>query len=300
MALIGCIPNVSEGQRANVVDALGNAVRGVSGVRLLDVSSDSAHNRSVLTIVGDLSTLRTAILALFEVATAMIDLRSHTGVHPRIGAVDVVPFVPIQDVTLEECAGLARKTALAVAQQFLVPVYLYEAAASAPSRRNLADVRRGQFEGLVSKMSTPGWAPDFGPSAPHPTAGATAIGARGPLIAYNINLNTTDLSVAQHIAAAVRERDGGLRHVKALGVPLPDRGIVQVSMNLTDYEETSIFEVFDAVTREAARHRVDVLESEIVGLVPSAALAAGDTKALRLARPTPAQVLERRLRQPGQ
>jgi len=297
MALIGCIPNVSEGRRAGVVDALGSAVRAVSGVRLLDVSSDPSHNRSVLTIVGDAATLTTAVLALFEVATATIDLRNHTGVHPRIGAVDVVPFVPIQGVTLDDCARLARETARQVAQQFLVPVYLYEAAANAPSRRNLADVRGGQFEGLAGKMSTPGWAPDFGPSAPHPTAGATAIGARGPLIAYNINLNSTDLSVAKRVAAAVRERDGGLRYVKAMGVPLSDRGIVQVSMNLTNYEETPIVEVFNAVTREATSHGVDVLESEIVGLVPSAALPIGATQTLRLRQFTPDRVLESRLQQ---
>ena len=256
MAIVECVPNVSEGRRSDIIESMVDAVSGVRGVRLLDRSSDPAHNRSVLTMAGDPAAVKSAVLALFEVAVPSIDLRSHRGEHPRLGAVDVVPFVPIAGVTMAECVVLARETASEIAARFGVPVFLYEAAATTPARTNLEDIRRGEFEGLAEKMASPEWAPDFGPPRPHPTAGATVVGARMPLIAYNINLATDRLEVAKQIAAAIRHSSGGFRYVKAIGIALEDRGIVQVSINLTNYEKTPIFRVFEAVTREAARYGV--------------------------------------------
>jgi glutamate formiminotransferase / 5-formyltetrahydrofolate cyclo-ligase len=294
--VIESVPNVSEGRRPEVIAALADAIRAVPGVRLLDSSSDASHNRSVLTLAGDAQGVEDAVLALFERAVALIDLRTHTGEHPRLGAVDVVPFVPIDGVTMGECVALARKVGAAVADRFQLPVYLYEEAATNPARRNLEDIRRGEFEGLAAKMATPGWAPDFGPAAPHPAAGATVIGARMPLIAYNINLATNRLDVAKKIAAAIRQSSGGYRFVKAMGITLADRGIVQVSMNLTNYEKTPIFRVFETVKREAQRYGVAILESEIVGLVPSAALTSAAEFYLQLEDFKPDQVLESKLR----
>jgi glutamate formiminotransferase / 5-formyltetrahydrofolate cyclo-ligase len=272
MAIIESIPNVSEGRRPEVIERLAAAIRQSAGVRLLDFSADPSHNRSVFTIVGDAPALKEAILALYGVAVAEIDLRTHHGEHPRIGAVDVVPFVPIEGVTMSDCVALAKDVAAAVAERFALPVFLYEDAANDPARRNLEDIRRGEFEGLARKLASPGWAPDFGPAAAHESAGASVIGARMPLIAYNINLNTSRLDVARKIATAIRHSSGGLRYVKAMGVLLEDRQLAQVSMNLTNYQKTPIFRVFEMVKREAERYGVSVLESEIVGLVPSAAL----------------------------
>jgi len=294
--LIECIPNVSEARRADVIASIAESIRAVPTVRLLDVSSDASHNRSVFTLVGDAAGVERAVIGLFARAVAEIDLRTHRGEHPRVGAVDVVPFVPIEGVTMADCVALARKVGAEVAERFGVPVFLYEEASTDPLRRNLEDIRRGEFEGLAAKMASPGWAPDFGPSAPHPRAGASVIGARMALIAYNINLATDRLDVAKKIAAAIRQSSGGFRFVKAMGIKLDDRGIVQVSMNLTNFEKTPIFRVFDTVKREAERHGVAVLESEIVGLVPSAALTAAAGHYLQLERFTPEQVLENKLR----
>jgi len=296
MAIIECVPNISEGRRADVVSAIADAVRSVPGVRLLDVSSDASHNRSVLTLAGDAAPLKDAVLALFGAALAAIDLRTHRGEHPRLGAVDVVPFVPIDGVTMEACVALAKDTAAEVARRHNVPVFLYEEASTNPARKNLEDIRRGEFEGLAAKMTSPGWAPDFGPATPHPTAGATVVGARMPLIAYNINLATDRLDVARKIAAAVRHSSGGFRFVKAMGVTLADRGIVQVSMNLTNYEKTPIHRVFDAVKREAERYGVAVLESEVVGLIPAAALLGTAEHYLQLDTFRRDQILEEKLR----
>ena len=298
MPIIECVPNISEGRRATVVAGIVHAVRNTSGARLLDYSSDASHNRSVITIAGDAAPLKAAVLALFEAAVAAIDLRAHSGEHPRMGAVDVVPFVPIEGVTMADCVALAKDTARSVAERFGVPVYLYEEASTNPLRKNLEDIRRGEFEGLAAKMASDGWAPDFGPPAPHPSAGASVIGARMPLIAYNINLNTDRLEVAKKIAAAVRFSSGGFRFVKAMGVTLADRNIVQVSMNLTNYEKTPILRVFEAVQREAARYGVAVLESEIVGLVPSGALLDVTLATLQLTQFRRDQILETRLRAP--
>jgi glutamate formiminotransferase len=295
MPIIESIPNVSEGRRADVIERMASAIRQVAGVRLLDYSSDPSHNRSVFTLVGDGQSLKAATLALFEQAVSAIDLRKHQGEHPRLGAVDVVPFVPIEGVTMDECVALAKQVGADVAARFNVPVYLYEEASANPARKNLEDIRRGEFEGLAAKMASPGWTPDFGPATPHVSAGASVIGARMPLIAYNINLNTDRLDVAKKIAAAIRHSSGGLRFVKAMGLTLEDRKIVQVSMNLTNYQKTPIFRVFEIVKREAARYGVTVLESEIIGLVPSAALVASAEFYLQLERFGADQVLENKL-----
>jgi glutamate formiminotransferase len=296
MALIECIPNVSEGRRAPVIDGIADGLRNVPGLSLLDYSSDPSHNRSVYTMVGSAESVETGVLTLFERALAEIDLRGHKGEHPRLGAVDVVPFVPIEGATMEDCVALAKRVGATVAERFGVPVYLYEEAATQPSRRNLEDIRRGEFEGLPAKMQSADWRPDFGPHAPHPSAGAAVVGARMALIAYNINLATDRLDVAKRIAAAIRHSSGGFRFVKAAGFKLDDRGIVQVSMNLTNYEKTPVFRVFETVKREAARYGVAVLESEIVGLIPSAALLATAEHFLQIEGFKPEQVLENKLR----
>jgi glutamate formiminotransferase len=296
MPIIETVPNVSEGRRLDVVAGMRAAVERVEGLRLLDASSDPIHNRSVLTMAGDRRAIHAAIVALFDEAVRHIDLRTHRGEHPRLGAVDVVPLIPIDGVTMADCVALAREVAADVAARFDLPVFLYEEAATTASRRNLEDIRRGEFEGLAAKLAQPDWTPDFGPSHPHVTAGAAVIGARMPLIAYNVNLATDRLEVAKKIAAAVRHSSGGFRYVKAMGIPLSDRGIVQVSMNLTNYEKTPIHRVFDAVRREAERYGVTVLESEIIGLVPESALAAAAQHYLQLERFTSRQILEHRLR----
>ena len=295
MALIECVPNVSEGRRLDIVNAIAAAIRAIPDVRLLDYSSDAAHNRSVFTFVGDEAGLEAAVTALFDCALPAIDLRVHRGVHPRIGAVDVVPFVPLAGATMADCVRLARRVGQVIALRHGVPVYLYEEAARDPERRNLELIRRGEFEGLPAKMTMSGWAADFGPAAPHPTAGASAVGARKVLIAYNVNLATDRLDIGKKIASAVRQSGGGLPSVKAMAVPLEDRGIVQVSMNLMDFETTPIHRAFEAVKHEAAKHGVAVIESEIIGMVPSAALAAAAASYLQLAGFRASQVLEKKL-----
>ena len=296
MPLIESVPNISEGARPEVVAGIAEALRAVPGLHVLDVQSDATHNRSVLTLAGAPEALRAGILRLFERTLEVVDLRTHRGEHPRLGAVDVVPFIPLAGATMADCVALSREVGAAVAERFSLPVFLYEESASSPARRPLEDIRRGEFEGLAEKLARPEWAPDYGPATPHPTAGASVIGARMPLIAYNINLATDRLDVAKKIAAAVRMSSGGLRFVKAMGLPLDDRGIVQVSMNLTNFEKTPIPRVFEMVKREAARYGVAVLESEIVGLVPQAALLQAAEYYLQLEGFTGAQVLENQLR----
>ena len=295
MPIVECIPNVSEGRDQAVLDACGDAIRG-AGARLLDVKPDATHHRTVFSFAGEPAAVKAAALALFETALARIDLRQHKGEHPRLGAVDVVPFVPIEGVTMADCVAMAREVGADVAKRHNLPVFLYEEAAAVPARRNLEDIRRGEFEGLAAKLKQPEWAPDFGPASPHPTAGASVIGARVALIAYNINLATNRLDVARKIAAAIRQSSGGFRYVKAMGIELADRGIVQVSMNLTNFEKTPIFRVFETVKREAERYGVSVLESEIVGLVPAAALTASAAWYLQLEGFKDDQILENKLR----
>jgi glutamate formiminotransferase len=298
-SVIEAVPNVSEGRRPEVLESLRTAINGVPGATLLDYSADPSHNRSVFTIIGDTRALHEAILALTHEAVSRIDLRTHRGEHPRIGAVDVVPFIPLRGASMADCVALARDTARAVAERFDVPVYLYEEAAILPERRRLEVIRRGQFEGLAAKMPTPGWAPDFGPATPHPTAGATVIGARAPLIAFNVDLEDATLDDARRIAATVRESSGGLRGVKALGLWLPHRSVAQVSMNLTDYRHTPVATAFDAVVHAAATLGVRVRESELIGLIPAAALAGTTPEYLQLRAFDSSRILEERIRLAG-
>ncbi len=291
MAIVECIANISEGRREDVLNRCADAIR-ATGATLLDVKPDGTHHRTVYSFAGTPETVKAATLALFAEALGAIDLRQHQGEHPRLGAVDVVPFVPIEGATMADCVALAREVAGEVAALHGLPIYLYEEAATSPARRNLEDIRRGEFEGLAAKMQKPEWAPDFGPATPHVSAGATVMGARMPLIAYNINLATNRLEVAKKIASAVRHSTGGFRYVKAMGLALEDRGIVQVSMNLTNFEKTPLHRVFEMVKREAERYGVSVLESEIIGLVPSAALTHSAAWYLQVEGFTDAQVLE--------
>jgi glutamate formiminotransferase / 5-formyltetrahydrofolate cyclo-ligase len=293
--VIECVPNVSEGRDRERIEGIAAAVRAVAGVRLLDVSSDASHNRSVLTFVGDAAGVKAAVEALFDAAVPRIDLNRHQGEHPRMGAVDVVPFIPIRGASVEDCVALSKEVAASVAEKHGIPVYLYEDSATSEGRRNLAEIRKGEFEGFAAKIRDPKWAPDFGPPAPHATAGVVAIGARPPLIAYNINLGTKDLKVADTIAKSIRHIGGGFRYVKAMGVELSDRGQVQVSINMTNYRKTPLHRVFECVRSEAERYGVPIVGSEIVGLTPADALFLAAEHYLRLEGFSGGQVLEMRL-----
>ena len=293
--VIECVPNISAGRDPHVVSEIAEAVRSAPGVKLLDVSSDTSHNRSVLTLVGDEEGIRAGVRALFDAALPRIDLTRHSGEHPRMGAVDVVPIIPIRGATLERCVALSREIGAEVAERHRVPVYLYEDSATSELRRNLAEIRKGQFEGFAEKMKGGEWKPDFGPDAPHATAGVVAVGVRAPLIAYNINLQTRDLAVADRIAKAIRHLSGGFRYVKALPVELADRGQVQVSINMTNFRKTPLHRVFECVRAEAERHGVAIVGSEIVGLCPAEALFLAAEHSLRLERFSSEQVLELRL-----
>ncbi len=272
MQWVECVPNISEGRREEIIAQIVAPLRESPGVALLDVDSDADHNRTVISFVGAPRPVERAVLALCRRAVELIDLREHQGEHPRMGAVDVIPFVPIKGVELEECVALSRRVGQEIWERLRVPVYLYEESATRPERQNLAQIRRGQFEGFFAKIKEPDWAPDFGERVVHPSAGVVAMGARQPLIAYNVNLGTDRLEIAQKIARAVRHSGGGLRYVKALGFALRERGIVQVSMNMTQYQKTPLHRAFVLIQREAQRYGVPVLGSEIVGLVPQAAL----------------------------
>jgi glutamate formiminotransferase len=272
LKLVECVPNFSEGRRSDVIDAIVAEARS-KNVKVLNIESDADHNRSVLTFAGTPDAVTEAAFAVSKRAIELIDLNRHRGQHPRMGAVDVIPFVPISDITMAECVNLARGFAEQYASRYNIPVFLYEEAATRPERRNLADVRKGEFEGLRDEIGrNPDKSPDFGPNTIHPTAGATAVGARQMLIAYNINLDTNNLDLAKRIARQIRGRDGGLSFVRALGFELKDRGIVQVSMNLTNYKASQMFKAFELVRVFAERSGVRVLGSEIVGLVPMEAL----------------------------
>lgn len=293
--IIESVPNFSEGRNRDVIGAIVDSLRADRMARILDLSSDPDHNRTVLTLAGDERQIRTTLLKLFEMCLERIDLRAHQGEHPRMGAVDVVPFIPIRDVSMEECAELSRQIAKEVAERFELPVFLYEEAASAPHRQNLAEIRRGEFEGLAKKMKDARWKPDFGPQQPHPSAGAVAMGAREFLIAFNVNLSTSDLSIAKTIAKAVRHSGGGLRYCKAMGVALSDRGLVQVSMNMVNFKKTPLYRAVELIRREAARFGVNVVGSEIVGLAPQAALLDAADYYLQLESFESSQILEHRL-----
>jgi glutamate formiminotransferase/formiminotetrahydrofolate cyclodeaminase len=296
--IVECVPNFSEGRRPEVLEEIVRALRSAPGVLLLDREMDADHNRAVVTVAGPPEAVLEGAFRAIAKAAETIDLRVHKGEHPRMGATDVVPFVPIEGVSMEDCVALARALGERVGRELRIPVYLYEAAATRPERANLADVRRGEFEGLREEIGrNPDRSPDFGPGEIHASAGAIAIGARMPLIAYNVNLATRDVSVAKAIAKAVRFSSGGLPHVKALGFELKDRGLCQVSMNLVNYKETPIFRAFEQVSTEGERHAVAVVESEIVGLVPEDAIVACAGRFLKLENFRPNQVLETRLRE---
>jgi glutamate formiminotransferase/formiminotetrahydrofolate cyclodeaminase len=294
--IVECVPNFSEGRRKETVDAIVAALIRYPGVALLDSEMDGAHNRCVISIAGEPKALVRGVVDAVGKAAELIDLRQHRGEHPRMGATDVIPFIPILGMSIEECVQLSLEVAEEIAARFQIPIYLYEQSARIPARQDLAYVRRGEFEGIRDEIRTnQERKPDFGPSEVHPSAGATAVGARHPLVAYNIYLNTPDVKIAQAVARAIRFSSGGLRYVKALGFEIKERHQVQVSMNLTNFEATPVFRVFEMVAREAERYGVSIVSSEIVGLVPQKALNACSDFYLQLENFSPNQILENRL-----
>lgn len=294
--ILECVPNFSEGRDLARLEKILDCFRGKEGVKLLDYSSDKDHNRSVVTLIGEPEPLRDAMVEAIGKAVELIDMTKHEGQHPRMGCVDVVPFIPVKNTTIEDADRIAKETAALAAEKFGQPFFLYEKSASAPHRENLAEVRKGQFEGMAEKMKDQEkWKPDFGPATIHPTGGVTAIGARMPLIAYNINLDTPNLEIAKKIADKIRHVKGGFRFCKAMGVMLQERNQTQVSMNLTDYTRTSVYTVFETVRMEARRYGVNVVGSEIVGLVPLNAMVDCCEYYLGLEGFDVSQVLETRL-----
>jgi glutamate formiminotransferase len=294
--LIECVPNFSEGRDLAKVDAIVGAMSAIPGAWILDRTSDTDHNRSVVTLAGEPEVVAEAAIRGAGKAAELIDMTHHIGAHPRVGATDVIPFVPLGGVSVDECVALARRVGQGLWDRYQIPVYFYEAAATRPERVNLENVRRGGFEGLrEDAMRDPDRSPDIGEPRLHPTAGATAVGVRKLLIAYNIVLNTSDVSVARKIARAIRYSSGGLRHVKAIGVELESRGLAQVSINLTDFEATPLHRVYEMVKREAERHGCAIAGSEIIGLIPRKALELAAEYYLRLENFSPARVLENRL-----
>ncbi|GAB4156032.1 MAG: glutamate formimidoyltransferase [Planctomycetota bacterium] len=293
-AIVESIPNISEGRRPEVVQEFIDGIKAVNGVTVLDWSSDADHNRTVITLAGNPEGLKNAVRVLYAKAAQHIDLRNHTGEHPRMGAVDVVPFVPLRGCTMADCVELSKEVAKMVNEEFGVPVILYEESASAPHRSNLADIRKGQFEAMAEKLQKPEWIPDFG-TAVHPSLGVSAIGAREALIAFNVNLDTPDIKVADKIAKAVRHISGGLRFCKAIGIELGDRKQVQVSMNLVNYKKTPIYRALELVRIEARRWGVNVVGSEIIGLIPLAAITESFAYYIGQENYDPSQVLETRL-----
>lgn len=270
--IMECVPNFSEGRDREKIEKIVDAFRGKEGVKLLDYSSDKDHNRTVVTVIGEPEPLGSAVVEAVGLAASLIDMTQHQGEHPRMGATDVVPFIPIKNCGLPEADALAKRVGREVAQRFGIPSFLYERSAAAPQRENLTNIRRGQFEGMFEKMKLSEWKPDFGPQMPHPTAGVFAVGARMPLVAFNVNLDTPDLSIAKAISARIRQSSGGYAFIKAMGVMLEERKLAQVSMNLTDYTRTAIYRAYESVKMEARRYGVNVIGTEIVGLVPLAAL----------------------------
>ena len=290
-----CVPNFSEGRDHAKIDQIVEPFRHREGVKLLDYSNDEDHNRLVVTVVGQPDALKEAVIEAIGKAVKLIDLNHHQGQHPRMGAADVVPFIPIKGCSMEDAIALSREVGQRVADAYALPVFLYEKSATAPHRENLAAIRKGEFEGMAEKMHLPEWKPDFGPAERHPTAGTVAIGARMPLVAYNINLSTPDLNIAHDIAKKIRFIGGGLRYCKAMGVELKDRGITQVSINMTDYTRTALYRAMEMVRFEARRYGVNVVGSEIIGLVPMEALIDTASYYLGLENFSMQQVLEARI-----
>lgn len=293
--IVECVPNFSEGRDLKKLEKIVEPFRAKNGVKLLDYQNDEDHNRAVVTVVGAPEPLKEAIVEAMGIAIDVIDMRQHQGQHPRMGATDVVPFIPVKNVTPQEAVEISKDVASKVADKYSLPVFLYEKSAARPERQNLATIRQGQFEGMADKIRRPEWKPDCGPAEIHPSAGVTAIGARPPLVAYNVNLDTGNFEIADRIAKQVRHISGGLRYCKGIGIELKDRGIVQVSMNMTDYTKTALYRVFELIKIEARRYGVNVVGSEIIGLVPMEALI--DTAAfyLGLENFSMEQVLEYRI-----
>ena len=293
--LVQCVPNFSEGRNKEVVEKIVDEIRKVEGVKLLDYSMDKDHNRSVVTFVGEPEKVVEAAFNSTKVAAELIDMSKHTGGHPRMGATDVIPLIPISDVTVEECIEYSKQLGKRIGEELNIPVFLYEQSATAKHRENLADIRRGQYEGMKEKLKEEEWKPDYGPVELNVKAGVTAVGTRPPLIAFNVNLGTDNVEIAKKIAKVVRARTGGFTYCKAIGLEIKERGIVQVSMNMVDYTKTSLFRVFDTIEREARRYGVNVIGSEIIGLVPMQALVDVAEYYLRLEDFSSDQILEKKI-----
>jgi glutamate formiminotransferase len=294
MRLLECVPNISEGRDQDKIASIAEEVKRCEGVKLLDVSSDPDHHRSVFTFIGEPSKIKVAALSLALKAIEQIDMRQHRGAHPRLGAVDVVPFVPIQGIEMGEAVQLAREFGKELGEKG-IPVFFYEEAATRPERKDLPLIRKGEYEGLKEKLNDPRWRPDEGPDRFDPKSGATVVGARFPLVAYNVNLKTEDLTIAKKIAKKIRFKDGGFPHVRAMGVDLREKGMVQVSMNLTNYQVTNIPKVFEFIKDEAFGRSVEIGGSEIVGLIPSGVLEGIVQYYLRCPQFSIRQVIEQRI-----
>ncbi len=293
--IVQCVPNFSEGQRVEVVDEIVGAIKNTAGVALLDYSSDESHNRSVVTFIGEPEAVIEAAFQGAKKAAEKIDMSVHSGAHPRMGATDVIPFIPVKEVTMEECIEMAKQLGQRLADELDLPVYLYEEAATKPERKNLSAVRRGQYEGLIDAIKEPERKPDFGPAEVHPRAGVTAVGARPPLIAYNINLDSGDVNVANDIARAIRGSSGGFPTVKGLGIMIEETGKAQVTINVCDYKKVPLHRIFELVKREAARYGVAVVGSEVIGLTPLDALVDAAQFYLQIDGFERSQILENRL-----
>lgn len=292
--IVQCVPNFSEGKDKDKIEKIVNSFRGKNGVKLLDYSSDEDHNRTVVTVIGEPEALKDAVVEAVGTAVVLIDLNKHSGQHPRMGAVDVIPFIPIKNIGIEEVIDISKQVAQLIHDKYKVPSFLYEKSASAPHRENLAKLRRGEFENMAAKIETEEFKPDFGDEL-HPTAGIVAIGARMPLIAFNVILDTENLEIANKISKAVRHINGGLRYVKAIGIDMEDRGMVQVSMNMTDYTKTPLYRVFELIKIEGRRYGVNVVGSEVIGLVPMEALINTSEYYLGIENFSMEQVLEKRI-----
>lgn len=293
--IVECIPNFSEGRDQRIIESIVDEVRNTKGVILLDYRSDRDHNRTVVTFIGGIESAKEAAFNLARKTAELIDMRSHHGSHPRMGAADVIPFVPVSGVTMEDCINISRTVGERIGSELKIPVYLYEESSSCPERKNLADIRKGQYEGFFEKIHQDGWKPDYGPAAMNEKSGVTAVGARAPLVAFNVNLGTDNKDIADSIAKKVRFIGGGLRFVKAMGVKLEERNIVQVSMNLVNYERTAVYRAFEMVKMEARRYGVPVVGSEIIGLVPMKALIDCAEYYLGIENFSMDQVLEKRI-----
>lgn len=270
--LVECIPNFSEGRNEEIINGLVSVAKSIPGVTLLDYSSDASHNRSVFTLVGDENTIQEVAFQLVKYASEHIDMTKHVGEHPRMGATDVVPFVPVKDITAKECVEISKQVAKRINDELNIPIFLYEDSATTPDRVNLAKIRKGQFEGMPEKLLEEAWAPDFGERKIHPTAGVTAVGARMPLVAFNVNLDTSDINIANNIAKIVRGSSGGFKYCKGIGVMLEDRNIAQVSMNMVNFEKTPLYRALETIRFEAKRYGVNVIGTELIGLAPAKAL----------------------------